>query len=120
MKVELEASSHTVVTLGAWIVKSEGQSVKQPVPSTSFYGDSTDQGLPVVELTSNSIPDQGNLTLVIEGEEVARKTSIGLGHSSKGKEVVAKGSSHQDEGEGNEGALASPRDRGSAVKATQT
>jgi hypothetical protein len=74
---------------------------------------------PAVEETSSSIPDQGNLMLVIEGEEVASRTSTESDHSSKREEVVAEGSSHHDAGEWIEGVFASPRDRGSAAKVTQ-
>jgi hypothetical protein len=99
-------------------VKSEGKSVDQPVLSTTFLGDTTQQVPPAVEETSSSIPDQGNLMLITEGEEVARRTLTKLDHSSKGEEVVAKGSSHQDAGEGIKGVFASPRDQGSATKVT--
>ena len=93
-KAESEASSRAAMRPGARRIKSEGQLVYQPVPSTAFLGDSTQQPLPAVEETSSNILDQGNPTLVIEREVVANRTLIGSGHSSKGKEVVAKGLSH--------------------------
>jgi hypothetical protein len=77
-------------------VKSEGQSVDQPVLSTTFLGDTTQQVPPAVEETSSGIPEQGNLMLTTEGEEVARRASTELYHSSKREKVVAKGSSHQN------------------------
>lgn len=119
-RAESEASSCIAVRQHAKRIKSEGQFIDQPALSTVFLGDSTHQPLPIVEETSSSIPDQGNPMLVIEREEVASRTTIGSGHSSKGKEVVVDGTSHQDAGEGIVGAFVSPRDQGSAVKVTQT
>lgn len=40
-KAKSEASSHVVVRPGARRVKSEGQSMEQPVSATAFSGDST-------------------------------------------------------------------------------
>jgi hypothetical protein len=64
-------------------VNSEGQSIDQPMLSTTFFGDTTQQVPPTVEETSSSIPDQGNLMLVTKGEEVTSITSIESDHSSK-------------------------------------
>lgn len=75
-------------------VKSKGQSIEQPVMSTTLFSDSTPQVPLVVEETSNSRPDQENLALVIAEEEVTSRTSRGSDCSSKGKEFVAKGSIH--------------------------
>jgi hypothetical protein len=100
-------------------VKSEGQSVDQPVLSTTFWGDTTQQVPPVVEEMFSGIPKQGNLMLAAEGEEVSSRASTESDHSSKREKVVAKGSSRQNTEEGIEGVFASPRDRGSVAKATQ-
>jgi len=55
-------------------VKSEGQSIDQPVLSTTFLGD-TIQEVPLAdEETSNGIPEQGNLMLTIEGGRGRKKS----------------------------------------------
>jgi hypothetical protein len=72
-----------------------------------------------VEEIYSGIPNQGNLMLEIEEEEVARKISIESDHPSQREKVVVKGSSHQNAEEGIEGVFASPRDRGSAARETQ-
>jgi hypothetical protein len=79
----------------------------------------TQQVPPTVEETSSGIPDQGNIILATEEEEVASKTSTESDHPSKREKVVPEGSSHQNIGEGVEGIFASPRDRGSTAKATR-
>ena len=56
--------------------------------------------------------------LVLAEEEIASRTSSQSYFSNKGKEVVVEGLNHQDIGRRNEGILVSPRDRGSATKAT--
>jgi hypothetical protein len=57
--------------------------------------------------------------LATEGEQVTSRTSTESDHSSKREKVVAEGSSHKNAGEGIEGVFASPRDWGSAAKATR-
>lgn len=93
-KDESEASSHVAVRPGARRVKFEGHTIEQSVLAMAFYGDSTQQVPLVVEEVSSSRPDLENLALVITEEEIASRTSTGSDWSSKGKEVVAEGSSH--------------------------
>lgn len=73
----------------------------------------------IVEEASSSGPDPENLELVLAEQEVASRASVESDCSSKGKGVVAKGSSHQATGERDEEIFTSPRDRGSATKAAR-
>jgi len=115
-KAESEASSRVAVKLGAIRVKSEGQSVEQPVLTAAFFDDSTQQVPLIVEETSSSRADSENIALVITEEEVASKASTESDYSSKEKGNAAEGSSHQTTREGNKEIFTSPRDWGSATK----
>lgn len=103
--------------------RSEGKYVDQPVLSTTPLADSIQHALPAAGETSNNTLDKGVPLLVTEEEEVASKTSEETVHPSREEEVAkrrSEGSIHCDREEEIVETLLSPKDKGSAIKATPT
>lgn len=97
-KFESEASSRAAVRPGAW-TRSEGQSVDQPVLSTTPPADSIQQALPAAGETRNSTLDKVIPLLVTKEEEVQSKAFEGTVHPNREEEVAerrSEGSSHCD------------------------
>lgn len=90
---------------------------------TAHPASSIQQTLLAAKETRNSTPAKGISLLATEEEEVTRKSSGGILHPGREEEIVerrSEGSSHSDKGEDIVETFLSPKDKISAIKATQT